>query len=378
MKNLSLPLLLLILFPLPILAQYGGGNGRGEILAAINTHQLNGRMLAIYGGGNGRGEIAKMVKTNQLNGNLLAIYGGGNGRGEIATITKTNQLNGRMLAIYGGGNGRGEILKAIGNNQLNGKILNLYSGGNGRGEIVEVINSVNLNGGITLMYRGGNGRGETNAAISTVDLEGVAASIYMGGNGRGETMFQLNNQGLPAQVTCFGALQESKQNRIFWQTINEKDCDYFTVEKSTDKKNWQPIGVVNSAVNSHSLLSYQLFDPNPVEGTNYYQLKITSKEAKCFYTEIAVINYHVAATYMINVFPNPVKSQFTFAINGYDAKTMQQINVSLLSAGGQTILQKQHLSGSTQTVDISNAAAGTYYLLVDINGVVTKVQVVKE
>lgn len=378
MKQVALSLFILLVLPLKMLAQYGGGNGRGEKFTAISSNELNGKMLNIYGGGNGRGEDLTAVNSNQLNGTMLNIYGGGNGRGEDLTAVNTNQLNGSKLNIYGGGNGRGEILKAIGNNQLNGQVFNIYNGGNGRGEIANTINTNGLDGAMTLMFHGGNGRGETNAFIKTLQLDGVVASLYMGGNGRGETMFQLNNQGLPAQIGSFGAVQNGKEIKVFWQTTSEKNCDSFTIEKSVDGNNWQPIGTVPSAGNSTVTLSYQFFDVNPVAGANYYQLKTIGKDGKSFYSTVAVVYYSLAAPTTINVFPNPVKAQFTFTISGMDAKLMPRLDVNLISAGGQSVLQKKNLTGNTQTIDIANLSAGTYYLLVTINGVVSKVQVVKQ
>lgn len=361
-----------------LMAQYGGGNGRGETNIAINTLQLNGTLLNLYGGGNGRGEIFTAVNTNQLNGIGVKIYGGGNGRGEVLFATATNQLNGQKLLIYGGGNGRGETLTAINTNQLDGNMISIYGGGNGRGEIANSINTNTLNGAMLLMYQGGNGRGESNAAVSTLELDGLAASIYLGGNGRGESLFQLNNQGLPAQINCFGATDDGHQSRVYWQTACEKNCDYFTVEKSADSINFQNLGIVNSACNSNTLLSYQLYDASPFEGANYYRLKTTGKDGKSFYSALALVYFQTAASDKITVFPNPAKYQFTLTIsNGIQSKVMASLDIKLVSSAGQTVLQKQGLNGYTQTVDVSKLTPGTYYLLVTINGKVSTAKVIK-
>jgi hypothetical protein len=360
-----------------LLAQYGGGNGRGEMLAAISTYQVNGKMLSLYAGGSGRGEKFSQFNSSQLNGKIRNLYGGSNGRGEILTAITTSQLNGDKLNLYGGGYGRGETLVAANSVDLKGSKLNLYNGGNGRGEIFTEIGSNQLNGVMTLMFLGGNGRGETVNSINTLQLDGLTASIYIGGNGKGETMIQLDNQGLPAELACFAATRDLSQIRVYWQTTKEKNSDYFTVEKSADSSNWQPMGKVNAAVNSNTLQGYQLFDTKPVDGVNYYRLKTTAMDGRFIYSPIASVFYLTGFNGTLSVFPNPAKYEFTLSLKN-NKKVFTNINITLFSANGEAVLQKQNLTGNTQTINVTALPPGAYYLMVTANGEIYKVQVIKE
>jgi|GEM_PF-1370550 len=369
-------LLLLFALPLQMLAQYGGGNGKGEFFTVITTSPLDGTTVAMYAGGNGRGETNRILNTSQLDSTKLSLYGGGNGRGEILNMINANQLDGLMSGLYGGGNGRGEILMAINTNQLDGVTPSLYGGGNGRGEIFASKNNSQLDSNIINIYGGGNGRGEILSTINTLQLDGLQASLYLGGNGRGEIVSQVNNTPLPIKIVSFGATLVGKEVSLQWQTATEINSASFVVEKSLDTRGWQAIGTVKAAGNSSTPLSYQLYDKNPVEGINYYRLKLLDIDNRMSYSGIASVRYHMGAASQISVYPNPAKYQFTVAISG--VQNNPGLNLRLVNTNGQTVLEKQHATGNIFTFDITKLPAGTYYLLTIIDGKTTTAKVVKE
>ncbi|MEP6749385.1 MAG: T9SS type A sorting domain-containing protein [Bacteroidota bacterium] len=368
---------LLFLFPLHMMAQYGGGDGRGEITSVGNANQLNGVMLNIYGGGNGRGETDSIVNAVQLNGINLNLYGGGNGRGETDSTINAAQLNGVILNIYGGGNGRGETDSLVSAVQLDGHLLTIYGGGDGRGETDSAINSIQLNGVSLDIYSGGNGRGESQLNVNTLQLDGtVENSMFMGGGGRGESSQQFNTIALPVTLMSFGAAAAGNQVKVQWQTATELNSSFFTVEKSLDGNSWQSIGKVNAAGHSDVPLSYQLLDTHPVEGINYYRLRSEDIDGKFSYSGVVTVHYSTGNNTKIIVYPNPVTYQFTVAVQGL--QTMARLHISLVNAQGKTIFNSQNLSGNTQTFNISNLAAGIYYLVINNNGEVSTTKIVKE
>ncbi len=377
LKKILLQILILFLLPASVFAQYTGGIGRGEVIAFINTNQLNGEMPPIFGGGVGRGETVFNGNGTPLNGSTPSIYGGGIGRGENTTFINTNPLSGDTIAIYGGGIGRGETQKSIDAKPLDGSTLTIFGGGIGRGEIVFTKNTNALDGTALNIYGGGDGRGEDVVSISTTQLDGTQQiSMFLGGPGRGETMQERPAGALPVTLLSFSAALAGDQVLIQWQTSSELNSAYFVVEKSLDGINWQPIGQVPAAGTSSSPLSYQLYDPHPVEGINYYRLKPTDIDGNSTYSGVATVRYHLGTVSGILVYPNPVTFEFTVELKGSAPDT--KINVSLVNAQGQVMFQKQDLVGNRQTFNISNLAAGVYYLLINKNGEMTTTKIVKQ
>lgn len=279
-----------------------------------------------------------------------AQYGGGNGRGESFTVTNTSPLYGGTVGLYGGGNGRGEFFASKNTSQLDSTFISLYGGGSGRGEIVKILN--------------------------TVQLDGLQAAIYLGGNGRGEIVLQVGNNALPVKLMSFGATLIDKEVKVQWQTTSEINSAFFVVEKSLNGTSWQSIGTVNAAGHSSTPLSYQLYDTHPAEGMNYYRLKLLDVDNHFTYSGIAPVRYHIASASQISVYPNPVKYQFTVAISG--VQNNARLNIRLINANGQTVLEKQNLTGNTFTFDIAKLSAGTYYLITNMDGKTATAKVVKE
>ena len=334
-----------------MLAQYGGGNGRGDITATVNSNPLGDIALTIYRGGNGRGEMTATVNNNPLGDIALTIYTGGNGRGEITAVVNSSPIGDSALSIYRGGNGRGETINWVNNNQLNGTVLNLFGGGNGRGETYKSENALQLDGT-------------------------SAVSMFLGGTGRGENARSAIIVALPVTLMSFSAAQAGKEIKIQWQTSSELNSAFFIVEKSPDGRSWQSIGKVNAAGQSATPVAYQFFDTNPQEGINYYRLKPTDKDGQFTYSPVAAVHFHAGAESAIIIYPNPVKYQFTVKIQG--SQSAGRLHISMVNAQGQIIFDKPGLSGNTQIFNIANIPGGTYFLVADNNGQVTTTKIVKE
>ena len=58
-----------------------------------------------------------------------------------------------------------------------------------------------------------------------------------------------------------------------WSTAWEHLNSYFTVEKSTDGRNFHTIGTVKGNLNTNNISTYSFTDDKPMNGINYYRLK---------------------------------------------------------------------------------------------------------
>ena len=95
-----------------------------------------------------------------------------------------------------------------------------------------------------------------------------------------------NNTPLPIDLVDFKAKVDGKRVRLDWTTASEIDNDYFTVERSTDAKDYSYIDRVNSYMhNSNIMLNYTTYDEHPVYGLQYYRLKQTDFNGEYTYSE---------------------------------------------------------------------------------------------
>jgi alpha-tubulin suppressor-like RCC1 family protein len=84
---------------------------------------------------------------------------------------------------------------------------------------------------------------------------------------------------LPVELLSFTADCDNQNVKLNWTTASETNNTFFTIEKSWDGKNFEPIGTVAGAGNSSAQKSYEFTDPEPATGSAgsafFYRLKQT-------------------------------------------------------------------------------------------------------
>ena len=80
---------------------------------------------------------------------------------------------------------------------------------------------------------------------------------------------------IPVEMLDISASCNNGSAEVKWSTASEDNNDFFTVERSSDALNYQPIGLVNGAGNSSTIQNYSFTDADPLSGTSYYRLRQT-------------------------------------------------------------------------------------------------------
>ena len=78
---------------------------------------------------------------------------------------------------------------------------------------------------------------------------------------------------LAIELLSFDLNCENHRVRITWTTENESNNNYFTIEKSLDLINWVEVAKVAGQLFSNGVITYEIFDISPWNGTSYYRLK---------------------------------------------------------------------------------------------------------
>jgi N-acetylneuraminic acid mutarotase len=82
-----------------------------------------------------------------------------------------------------------------------------------------------------------------------------------------------------------------KHTLLQWQTTEEQNNWYFTVQRSADGRNWQNIGTVPGAGSSTATNTYDFTDNQPITGINYYRLKLDDASGEAQYSKVISINF---------------------------------------------------------------------------------------
>ena len=178
--------------------------------------------------------------------------------------------------------------------------------------------------------------------------------------------FAANNVLLPVDLITFtGSLQNNTAALLNWNTENEMNVSQYVVEKSTDGRNFAAIGTVAArGNNSTGIFTYSFTDYNAADqGTTtvYYRLKIT--DANNAFKHSGIVKIALPGSKgLITVSPNPAANELKAVITSPAAA---KANWQIIDNFGRTVLQNAILikkGDNTLTINISNLAAGAYYL----------------
>lgn len=180
---------------------------------------------------------------------------------------------------------------------------------------------------------------------------------------------------LYANVTQFSVTQIQQSNSISWTTAQEKNNAYFSIQKSTDAKNFQDIARINSKGengNSSVELNYNFVDKNQLVGANYYRLLSTDIDGKVSYVS-GIKNIVVKEQQaVVHVYPNPTQDILTFSMAAHPNNTIQLVNMN-----GQ-VVKRVDLNASVSNhnvgMSIKEIQQGIYFLQIIENGVVIKAE----
>jgi CshA-type fibril repeat protein len=222
--------------------------------------------------------------------------------------------------------------------------------------------TANMDGSITIS---GQGTYTLNPATGEVTFDPIAG--YIGdptpitytitdkdnGATSSPAMISLDYTNLPLPVSLIsfkGKLFESQINLV-WQVADEKEFSHFEVQKSKDAMEFGTIDKVNGTKANF----YNTIDANPIEGLNYYRLKMVDLDGSNKFSNIISINFEKEASFAIvenpanngefKVFTNLKKPRFT--LNTTLGSNIE-INIVQINKG--------------YSIKPQNVPAGIYYL----------------
>lgn len=123
------------------------------------------------------------------------------------------------------------------------------------------------------------------------------------------TQTALSCSALPVTLMYFSVSRESEAALLQWETTEESNSSHFEIQQSHNGKIWNKIGQISAKGRSSIVSKYSFTDVSPLEGQNFYRLKMVDIDGSFAFTEIKSIAFPVVGSY---VFPNPVTDRIYF------------------------------------------------------------------
>lgn len=172
---------------------------------------------------------------------------------------------------------------------------------------------------------------------------------------------------LPIELLSFDAIKNGEKVDITWATASQKDNKLFTVERSKDGINFEPVINVPGAGTNNTYLSYFETDYQPLQGISYYRLKQTDSNNDFSYSQIVAVNYIITED-GISVYPNPSEGEATVDISSFNNT---EVLVVIRDISGKECFSKLILkSEGNELIAIDSEqklAPGTYIVTASAN-----------
>ncbi len=144
--------------------------------------------------------------------------------------------------------------------------------------------------------------------------------------------------------------------KLNWATANERQSDYFVIEKSKDGLNFEAIGKIKGTGESNKTINYSFLDEEISQRTSYYRLKQTDKNGKAKYFDIISVTCDEIVE--LNIYPNPNEGVFT--IEGIQ----QNSEIIITDLLGQTVFNVINLESRSE-INLTHLRSGIYFLRAD-------------
>ena len=216
-------------------------------------------------------------------------------------------------------------------------------------------------------------RREITVAMATFDDWKVAGTVnpttnrlmINSGDNFGD-MYAMDNttSRLPIVLISFQASLENNNVVLEWKTASETNNQFFTVERSLDGRNFEPILFKNGAGTSTADQVYKAVDKDELFGRVYYRLKQTDFNGAFKYSEVisVFISHFNDGIASVKVFPNAVSAGEELNI-WIENLALTGTTIELISLEGKPVISLKEVLNSHTTMEIPSQLKPGYYLL---------------
>lgn len=214
-----------------------------------------------------------------------------------------------------------------------------------------------------------NGIQTSNIGVSKSRIQGVVFDfnkLYAVGYGQFPGTFgviarYLLSSGGPLPVNDLVLKAAAQNNKVLiqWETAAGQNVAGFNVQRSADGISFSSVGYVVSNGSSYVKSTYSVYDMQPLQGFNFYRLKIVDRDGGFTFSETVAVSLG-QELFTFEISPNPVKNILFVKVNG----ERENGTLRVIDAAGRVLKEaKVSLTGNSNfSVNINGVPNGIYTL----------------
>lgn len=168
---------------------------------------------------------------------------------------------------------------------------------------------------------------------------------------------------LPIELLNFEAVMNNTVVDLDWTTATETNNDFFTIERTRDGKDFEPVAVVNGSGTTSQPHSYATKDMKPYDGVSYYRLRQTDFNGKFSYSPLRAVEQGRALSFIL--YPNPASPSDKVSINLSGVAKGSEVQLKVFDVTGRQSICKTLVDGASSNVfdlELSELSAGVYFV----------------
>jgi Secretion system C-terminal sorting domain len=171
---------------------------------------------------------------------------------------------------------------------------------------------------------------------------------------------------LPTELLSFKGIKKGKVSQLQWEATNEKNLVNYIIERSSDGKNFHPVGFTKPrAAAATDKVAYDFIDDQPEIGINYYRLlsKGLGKDEK--YSKVISLDFGLGLSG--RAYPNPLDGDLTIDLDIESNSGV--VEVGIFDVVGKQVYSKKIENSDRRinaTLPTSDLPPGSYFIKVKI------------
>jgi len=163
---------------------------------------------------------------------------------------------------------------------------------------------------------------------------------------------------LPIVLLSWEAKVVQDKVNLKWVTAAEVNNDFFTIERSVNGVDFEPIATVSGAGTTSESNFYSLTDEQSLNGISYYRLKQTDFNGDYEYSKIVSVSNQNQVATEYKIYPNPSNGSFNVLISGKTA-----VSYNIIDMQGRTVFSSVAEPGQITPVNLPELTRGIYYIV---------------
>ncbi len=181
---------------------------------------------------------------------------------------------------------------------------------------------------------------------------------------------------LPTKLSQFNALAKSQSVELAWETATEVNNSHFVVERSTNGRDFQPIGEVKGKGNSSTTVRYRFTDRTPIVGKNFYRLKQVDLDKSFNYSKVISAKINSLA-HTETIYPVPATQAVHIKLHA-DKKEPVQLNILDRTGNAKGSFNRiAEIGDNIFTIPVNTLISGNYVLQIRRESSITKRSFIK-